>query len=220
MIGPLLYMFTAPIFFFWEIPRCAKSNIIALWQTGPPGLAFYGNGLACLPSWLGMVNADCGQKSSCKWNLSLFKAVPPNRLFFYLGSLLHIIISLFRHFKSWDYPRNFGIYSQRKSKAWSFTFLNVVCFMNQMGQNPNLTAFTSNIQVFCRPEWTKGAPYESEFWQFSNSKIELGLKKQMKKTRSLVLFSYLLPELWSLNCQKLCPFCKFLLIWAKNLRLL
>ena len=26
---------------------------------------------------------------------------------------------------------------------------------------------------------------------------------------SLALFSYLLPDLWSLNCQKLYPFCNF-----------
>ena len=35
---------------------------------------------------------------------------------------------------------------------------------------------------------------------------------------SLVLFSYLFPELWSLNCQKLCPFRNFLMMSAKNLR--
>ena len=31
----------------------------------------------------------------------------------------------------------------------------------------------------------------------------------MKKMRSFIWFSCLLPELWSLNCQKLCPFCIF-----------
>ena len=51
--------------------------------------------------------------------------------FFYLGSLLHIIISLFSHFRSWDYPGNFGIYSQLKSKAWSFTFLIVVYMFHE-----------------------------------------------------------------------------------------
>ena len=30
-----------------------------------------------------------------------------------------------------------------------------VCFLNLTGQNPNLTAFSSKIQVFCRPEQTK-----------------------------------------------------------------
>ena len=32
-------------------------------------------------------------------------------------------------------------------------------------------------------------------------------KKSDDKTGSLVLFSYLLPYLWSLSCQKLCLFC-------------
>ena len=31
----------------------------------------------------------------------------------------------------------------------------------------------------------------------------------MKKMGSFVWFLCLLPELWSLNCQKLCPFCVF-----------
>ena len=38
----------------------------------------------------------------------------------------------------------------------------------------------------------------------------------MKKMGSLVFFSYLLPELWSLNCQKLYPFCNILLMSAKK----
>ena len=38
---------------------------------------------------------------------------------------------------------------------------------------------------------------------------QLGLEKQMKKMGSFVWFSCLLPELWSLTCQKLCPFCIF-----------
>ena len=43
-----------------------------------------------------------------------------------LDILLHIIRSLFSHFRSWDYPEHFGIYSQlnRKSKTWLFIFLN------------------------------------------------------------------------------------------------
>ena len=42
----------------------------------------------------------------------------------YLGNLLHIISSLFSHFRSWDYPEHFGIYSQlnRKSKKPGFSF--------------------------------------------------------------------------------------------------
>ena len=96
-----------------------RTTTYLLWQPSPPGLAFYGSGLACLPSWLGMVNAIrnfFGDEICC-----------PTKLPFYLGSLLHIISSLFSHFRSWDYPEHFGIYSQldRKSKTWFFIFLNV-----------------------------------------------------------------------------------------------
>ena len=82
-----------------------------------------------------------------------------------------------------------------------------------MGQNPNLTAFTSKIQVFCRPEWAKGeTPWKWILtifkWKNKFAK-QLGLKKQIKKMGSFVWFSCLLLELWSLNCQKLCPICIF-----------
>ena len=39
-----------------------------------------------------------------------------------------------------------------------------------MGQRPNLTAFTSKIQVFCRPEWTKGWPKKMNFDKFQTQK--------------------------------------------------
>ena len=90
----------------------------------------------------------------------------------YLGSLLHIISSLFSHFRSWDYPEHFGIYSQlnRKSKTWLFISPKVF-FLHRTGENPNLTAFTSKIQIFLKPEWNKSRPHENEFWQFSNAKM-------------------------------------------------
>ena len=68
------------------------------------------------------------------FQMKFFKAVSPNRLPFYLGSLLHIISSLSRHFRSWEYPENFGIYSQLdgKSKTWFFNFLNMyVCWIER-----------------------------------------------------------------------------------------
>ena len=34
-----------------------RTTFYLLWRTGPPELAFYGSGLACLISWLEMVNA-------------------------------------------------------------------------------------------------------------------------------------------------------------------
>ena len=107
-----------------------RTTTYPIWQTGPPGLVFYGSGLACLPSWLEMTNAGwlCSMQSEI---FLLIKFIIFQGCFtklpFYLGSLLHIISSLFSHFRSWDYPEYFGIYSQldRKSKTWFFIFLNV-----------------------------------------------------------------------------------------------
>ena len=58
-----------------------------------------------------------------------------------------------------------------------------------MGQNPNLTAFTSKNQVFCRPEWNKGGPHEKEFSQFSNAKMRFLNNKDKKGVTGLVFIS-------------------------------
>ena len=107
-----------------------KTKTYPLWHPGPPGLAFYESGQACLPSWLGILNAGwlCSMWSKIFLQMKyiIFQGCP-TKVTFYLGSLLHIISSLFSHFRSWDYPEHFGIYSQldRKSKTWFFIFLNV-----------------------------------------------------------------------------------------------
>ena len=115
-------------------------------------------------------------KFPCKWNLSFLKAVPSNRLLFYLGSLLHIISSLYSHFRSGDYPENFGIYSQldRKSKTWFFTFLSVyVCWIERdkilisQLSSPKFRYFADQNGR------TKVGPHENEFWQFSNTKMNI-----------------------------------------------
>ena len=137
-----------------------EQQIYPLWQPGPLGLAFYGSGLACLSSCLGSVYAgllySMRSKMFLQMKFIIFEGCP-TKLHFYLGSLLHIISSLFSHFRSWDNPEHFGIYSKlnRKSKTWLFIFPKV-CLLNRTGQNPNLTAFTSKIQIFCRPDWAKG----------------------------------------------------------------
>ena len=172
---------------FWYVNRCyvyffcgkflnmcmPRTTTYPLWQPGPPGLTFYGSGLACLSSWMGMVNADwlCSMRSEVFLQIKFitFKGCPTKLHFF---SLLHIISFLFCHFRSWDYPEHFGIYSQlnRKSKTWLFISPKVF-FLNRTGENPNLTAFTSKIQIFLKPEWNKSRPHENEFWQFSNAKM-------------------------------------------------
>ena len=85
---------------------CGSIEQHHLWQ---PGLAFYGSGLACLPSLLGMVNAGwlCSIRpkiflqikfiilQGCSTKLHFYFKMT----FFYLyGSLVHIISSLFSHF--------------------------------------------------------------------------------------------------------------------------
>ena len=112
--------------------------------------------------------------------------------------------------------------SKEKVKA-GFYFAQCVHFLNRTRPNPNLTAFTSKIQIFCRQEWNKWGTLWKLILTIFKCKNEfpkqLGLEKQKKKIWSFVWFSCLLPELRSLNCQKLWSFCNFLLISAKNVTL-
>ena len=128
-------------------------------------------------------SVPCNQKFHCKWNLSFFKAVPPNRLPLYLGSLLHIIISLSRHIRSWDYPENFVIYSQldRKSKTWFFTFLNMyVCWIEW--DKILISQLSPPKFSYCADQngRTKVGPCENEFWQFPNTKMNITQTKLKK----------------------------------------
>ena len=96
----------------WKIPGGFPKKVCS--QPPPfPLVFFFWNS----PMQVGSV--PCDQK--------FYKAVPPNKFSFYLDSLVHIISSLSSHFRSRDYPENFGIYSKldRKSKTWFFTFPNV-----------------------------------------------------------------------------------------------
>ena len=43
--------------------------------------------------WMQAGSVPCNQNFFCKWNLTFFKAVPPNWVLFYLGNPLHIISS-------------------------------------------------------------------------------------------------------------------------------
>ena len=146
------------------------------------------------------------------------------KLPFYLGSLLHIISSLLRHFRSWDYPEHFGIYSQLdwKSKTWFFIFLDVYVSLER-DKIPISRLSPPKFRYFADQNGRKGDPMKMNFYNFqckTDVPKQLGLEKQVKKMGSLALPLNLYPDLWSLNCQKLCPFCNFLLISAKNLRLL
>ena len=140
----------------------------------------------------------CNQKFSCKWILTFLKAVLPSRLPFYLGSLLLTISSLSSHFRSWDYPENVGIYSQldRRSKSWYFTFLNVYVswiewdkiLISQLSP-PKFMYFADQNGI------TQVGSHENEFWQFSNTRMNITNRAQKvdEKWRHLshFLFSFL-----------------------------
>ena len=98
--SPVFYMFTAIMFIF----SSAKFPGMCKPRTGWPTLIdILWSRLACLPSWLiHMVNTgwlgSIRSEVFLQMKFIIFKAVLSNRLTFYLGSLLHVISSLFGHF--------------------------------------------------------------------------------------------------------------------------
>ena len=85
-------------FFFCEIPKYMQTkNRLAHFDWDFMEVGWQ----VCWAYWGWWMQADTipsDLKFSCKWNLSFFKAVPSNRLSFYLGSPLQIISFLFSHF--------------------------------------------------------------------------------------------------------------------------
>ena len=116
----------------------------------------------------------------------------------------------------------FGSQIDRKIRTWFFTFLNKYASWVKMGQNSNHTVFTSKIQVFCRPVWTKGGTPWKWFWQFSN-KYKNKYCKQLKKNIAKEIkngvicpVSVFLSELWSLHFPKLCIFLQIFAYCSKK----
>ena len=93
------HVYWAAIFIFCKIPICASLEHYSLFLRA-------GSGLTSLPSWLGIVNGGWLGSMRSKFFLQMkfifFKAVPPNRLPFYLGSPLHVMNSLFTQFCSFQ----------------------------------------------------------------------------------------------------------------------
>ena len=106
----------------------------------------------------------------------------------------------------------FGSPINRKSKTWFLTFLNVYVSESNKTKFWPHSFHLQNSSILQTRMDQRGTPWK---WILTIFKCknevpkQLGLEKQMKKMRLLVLFSYFVPELWSLNCQKLCPFCNF-----------
>ena len=77
-----------------------------------------------------------------------------------------------KQFRPWDYPENFGIYSQLNSKRKTcfFTFLNVYISWIKRGKiliSPQPSPAKFKYFVDQNGKW---GPYENEFWQFSSTK--------------------------------------------------
>ena len=75
-------------------------------------------------------------------------------------------------YRPWDYPENFGIYSQldRKSKTLFFTFLNVYVFWIERDKILISQLSPSKFRCFADQDGQKWGSHENEFWQFSNAK--------------------------------------------------
>ena len=112
---------------FWHVCCCHVFssarflNICKPRTSWPTSIDILWSGLACLPSWLGTINT--GWFSSIQSEIFLqmkfiiFKAVPSNRLSFYLSSLLHVISSLFNHFCLFQ---NAILHEMLKLGFWNF----------------------------------------------------------------------------------------------------
>ena len=110
-----------------------------------------------------------------------------------------------------------------QSIIWIFSNLRVSTFQKSMMGCPNWQLL-SKIEVFYRPEWTKGETTSECILTILKSKNDcykqLEQKKQMKKMGPFVQFPCFFPEFWSVNCPKKCIFYNFVLTSARNLSLL
>ena len=112
------------------------------------------------------------QKMLCKWMNPRF-----SQFFSFLFIILFIRIKLklYQHnfikalnsssktffFRPWDYPENFGIYSQlgRISKNWSFTFLNMHVSRNERDKILISQLSFSKFRYFSDKDAPKGEPW-------------------------------------------------------------
>ena len=95
----LVPLFPAVMFTFSSARFINMCKLRTGWSTS---IDILWSGLACLPSWLSMMNTGwlgfIRSEIFLHIKFIIFKAVPSNWLPFYLGSPLHVISSLFSHF--------------------------------------------------------------------------------------------------------------------------
>ena len=97
--GPLFDRLTATVFIFSSARFLNMCKPRTSWLTSTDILWSV---LACLPSWLGMMNTgwlgSTWSETFLQMKFIIFKAVPSNSMPFYLGRPLNAISSLLRHF--------------------------------------------------------------------------------------------------------------------------
>ena len=162
MIGPLFDVFIATMSIFSSERFLNMCKPTTGW---PTSIDILWSGLACLPSWLGMMNTGwLGSIQSdifLQMKFIIFKAVPSNRLPFYLGSLLHVISSLFSHFCLFQ---NAVLHKMLKLGFWTFNsiFLRI--------QFSLVTTFFSLVLVICL-SWYLHLTLSHEFLTFISFNI-------------------------------------------------
>ena len=72
--------------------------------------------------------------------------------------------------------------------------LKCVCFPNRVGQNSDLTDFTSKIQAFCRPDWTKGWTPWKWIRYFSATKVNITNSSESRWKNGVISLVTFLPS--------------------------
>ena len=120
----------------------------------------------------------------------------------------------------WYYPENFGFILNSVEKVKPGFLLSLNMYFSWIEWDKILISKLSPLKFryLADQNGPKGEPGKMNFDNFQMQKEfpqQLELEKQMRKMAPF-FWRCLLPELWSLNYQKLRPFCNFLLMSAKK----
>ena len=139
-----------------------------------------------------------------------FKVVQPNRLLFYLGSLLHIISSLLSHFRSWDYPEDFGFIHNSIEKVKPDFALSSLCMIPEL---KGTKSWSHNFHLQRRTPWKC---ILTNFKCKNEVPKKLGLEKQMIKNGVISLVFISLPWVMVLKLSKIMSFLQYFAYVSKK----
>ena len=84
--------------------------------------------------------------------------------------------------------------------------------VNHTSKKFNSSSSPPKFRHFADQIGPKGDPIKISFDTFQMLKWSSQTVRARKADKKWSIFSYLFPDLWSLNRQKFCPFCRFLLV--------